>query len=97
MYQGYLQPCYWNLKSYRCLETGLQSLQPVDPLCSPGICVFVFADEDEARLALPNMPQNLKCVSSKQVSVPPMEPHVHEVLCDLLNALTVVMVTKEGG
>jgi len=53
-------------------------------------------DEDEARLALPSMPQNLKCVSSKQLAVPPMESHVHEVLCDLLNALTVVVVTREG-
>ncbi len=58
--------------------------------------MFVVIDEDEARLTLPTVPQNLKCSSSKQVSAPPMELHVHKVLYDLLDALTVVTVTKEG-
>ena len=69
--------------------------QYVSTVRSIHFCCSVV-DEDEARLALPSMPQNLKCVSSKQVAVPPMESHVHEVLCDLLNALTVVVVTREG-
>jgi len=47
-------------------------------------------DEDEARLTNPSVPQQVKCIASKPVSLPVIEGTIKSVICELLNSLIVV-------
>lgn len=49
---------------------------------------LVFLDDEDARLTSPNAPQILKCVPSKQTSIPDMGSPMKEVIFELLNALS---------
>ena len=49
----------------------------------------MLIDEDEARLTNPSTPLQVKCITTKPLSVPALDDTMRTVVCDLLNSLVV--------
>jgi len=65
-----------------------------------GCCVHKnknkLVDEDEARLTNPSVPQQVKCVASKPVTLPVIEGTIKSVISELLNSLIIVDASQRS-